>query len=163
MLHLSQSKIAIAVGGNYAFALALCTYKVMIKVGNLCPGVVALERTRALCLNLASSSCHHWLSRTVVAHSHVGCFESPCVSPHQVFLGSLREAEVERINDRISQAIMETCLAMTIFREEFNIEFCAMFTVRSFCGAASFATAPPCAHKWRHGHLPSLCQALSVV
>ena len=49
----------------------------------------------------------------------------------QVFLGSLREAEVERINDRISQAIMETCLAMTIFREEFNVEFCAMFTVRS--------------------------------
>ena len=49
-----------------------------------------------------------------------------------MFLGSLREAEVERINDRISQAIMETCLAMTIFREEFNVEFCAMFTVR--CG-----------------------------
>ncbi len=48
----------------------------------------------------------------------------------QVFLGSLREAEVERINDRISQAIMETCLAMTIFREEFNVEFRAMFTVR---------------------------------
>ena len=34
----------------------------------------------------------------------------------QVFLGTLREAEVERINNRISQAIMETCLAMTIFR-----------------------------------------------
>ena len=47
-----------------------------------------------------------------------------------MFLGSLREAEVERINDRMSQAIMETCLAMTIFREGFNIEFCAMFTVR---------------------------------
>jgi hypothetical protein len=36
--------------------------------------------------------------------------------PTQVFLGALREAEVERINNRISQAIMETCLAMTIFR-----------------------------------------------
>ena len=32
MLHLSQSKIAIAVAGNFAFALALCTYKFMIKV-----------------------------------------------------------------------------------------------------------------------------------
>ena len=49
----------------------------------------------------------------------------------QLFLGTLREAEVERINDRMSQAIMETCLAMTIFREGFNIEFCAMFTVGS--------------------------------
>ena len=50
----------------------------------------------------------------------------------QIFLGTLREAEVERINDRISQAVMETCLAMTIFREEFNVEFVAMFTVLTF-------------------------------
>lgn len=50
----------------------------------------------------------------------------------QLFLGQLREAEVERINDRISQAVMETCLAMTIFREEFNVEFCTMFTVLTF-------------------------------
>jgi len=39
---------------------------------------------------------------------------------------------VERINDRISQAVMETCLAMTIFREEFNVGFVAMFTVLTF-------------------------------
>jgi E3 ubiquitin-protein ligase synoviolin len=50
----------------------------------------------------------------------------------QMFLGTLREAEVERINNRISQAIMETCLAMTIFREEFNVNFVAMFTILTF-------------------------------
>lgn len=50
----------------------------------------------------------------------------------QVFLGQLRDSEVERINDRISQAVMETCLAMTIFREEFNVGFVAMFTVLTF-------------------------------
>lgn len=50
----------------------------------------------------------------------------------QIFLGSLREAEVERINERISQAVMETCLAMTIFREEFNISFVAMFATLTF-------------------------------
>lgn len=50
----------------------------------------------------------------------------------QVFLGTLRESEVERINERISQAIMETCLAMTIFREEFNMSFVAMFTILTF-------------------------------
>ncbi|BDA48217.1 probable E3 ubiquitin-protein ligase synoviolin at N-terminal half [Coccomyxa sp. Obi] len=50
----------------------------------------------------------------------------------KVFLGTLREAEVERINNRISQAIMETCLAMTIFREEFNVNFVAMFTILTF-------------------------------
>ena len=50
----------------------------------------------------------------------------------QIFLGQLREAEIERINDRISQAVMETCLAMTIFRDEFNVEFVAMFTILTF-------------------------------
>lgn len=50
----------------------------------------------------------------------------------QLFLGTLREAEVERITNRVSQAIMETCLAMTIFREEFNVNFVAMFTVLTF-------------------------------
>lgn len=61
--------------------------------------------------------------------SHAG------VSPQrvlQVFLGTLRESEVERINDRISQAVMETCLAMTIFRDEFNVEFVAMFVILTF-------------------------------
>lgn len=50
----------------------------------------------------------------------------------QIFLGNLRESEVERINDRISQAVMETCLAMTIFRDEFNVEFVAMFVILTF-------------------------------
>lgn len=50
----------------------------------------------------------------------------------QIFLGTLRESEVERINDRISQAVMETCLAMTIFRDQFNIEFVAMFVILTF-------------------------------
>lgn len=50
----------------------------------------------------------------------------------QIFLGTLREAEVERINNRISQAVMETCLAMTIFRDEFNVNFVAMFTILTF-------------------------------
>ena len=39
---------------------------------------------------------------------------------------------MERINDRVSQAVMETCLAMTIFRDEFNAEFVAMFTILTF-------------------------------
>lgn len=39
---------------------------------------------------------------------------------------------MERINNRVSQAIMETCLAMTIFREEFNVNFVAMFTILTF-------------------------------
>lgn len=44
----------------------------------------------------------------------------------------MRDAEVERLNERISSAIMETCLAMTIFREEFNVVFVAMFAIVTF-------------------------------
>ena len=38
----------------------------------------------------------------------------------RVFLGRLREYEVERVQDRVGQAIIETLLAMTIFRQ--NVE-----------------------------------------
>ena len=44
-----------------------------------------------------------------------------------IFLGQLREAEVERLYERAKDAIMETCLAMTIFRDEFNVKFVVLF------------------------------------
>jgi len=50
----------------------------------------------------------------------------------QIFLGTLREIELERVKEKLSSAIMETCLALTIFREEFNIGFVGMFTVLTF-------------------------------
>lgn len=36
------------------------------------------------------------------------------------------------IRDRLSHAIMETCLAMTIFQREFNAEFVVFFTLLAF-------------------------------
>ncbi|WIA09744.1 hypothetical protein OEZ85_009123 [Tetradesmus obliquus] len=50
----------------------------------------------------------------------------------KVFLGSLREIELERVKEKLSSAIMETCLALTIFREEFNLSFVGMFTLLTF-------------------------------
>ena len=41
----------------------------------------------------------------------------------QVFLGTLRDSEVERVNDKVGQAVIETCLAMTIFREDITASF----------------------------------------
>ena len=51
------------------------------------------------------------------------------------FLGTLREAEVERLYERTRDAVMETCLAMTIFREEFNSRFVALFVSLLFVKA----------------------------
>ena len=45
----------------------------------------------------------------------------------QVFLGSLRDIEQEMIRERLSSAVMESLLALTIFREEFSSFFVAMF------------------------------------
>ncbi|KAG0581856.1 hypothetical protein KC19_3G014700 [Ceratodon purpureus] len=52
-----------------------------------------------------------------------------------VFLGSLREAEVERLNEQSWREVMEILFAMTIFREEFNVTFVAMITVLLFIKA----------------------------
>jgi hypothetical protein len=51
----------------------------------------------------------------------------PCVGKTaQLFLGTLRDSEVERVNDKVSQAVVETLLAMTIFREDFTVRCVCM-------------------------------------
>ena len=69
----------------------------------------------------------------------------PSLCTVQLFLGALREAEVERVNQRISQAVIETCLAMTIFRDEFNAKFVALFTVLSFIKVFHWLVQDRCA------------------
>ncbi|KAI7844772.1 hypothetical protein COHA_001652 [Chlorella ohadii] len=80
MVYLSSSKFSLAVLGNLGFALALATYKIVLRI----------------------------------------------------FLGRLRDSEVERVNDKVGQAVVETCLAMTIFREDFTAAFLSMFIILSF-------------------------------
>ncbi|MCO5581340.1 hypothetical protein L7F22_035221 [Adiantum nelumboides] len=52
-----------------------------------------------------------------------------------IFLGRLREAEIERLNEQSWRELMEILFAMTIFREEFNVPFVAMVTVLLFIKA----------------------------
>lgn len=46
----------------------------------------------------------------------------------KIFLGSLREAEVERLNEQSWREVMEILFAITIFRQEFSVSFLAMVT-----------------------------------
>lgn len=46
----------------------------------------------------------------------------------RVFLGSLREAEVERLNEQSWREVMEILFAITIFRQDFSVTFLAMVT-----------------------------------
>ncbi|KAI3822036.1 hypothetical protein L1987_09617 [Smallanthus sonchifolius] len=45
-----------------------------------------------------------------------------------IFLGSLREAEVERLNEQSWREVMEILFAITIFRQDFSVMFLAMVT-----------------------------------
>lgn len=46
----------------------------------------------------------------------------------RVFLGTLREAEVERLNEQSWREVMEILFAITIFRQDFSVTFLAMVT-----------------------------------
>jgi len=49
-----------------------------------------------------------------------------------VLLGKLRDAEIERLNERVRYAVTETCLALTLFREEISAKIVVMFTALFF-------------------------------
>ncbi|KAI4340806.1 hypothetical protein MLD38_025609 [Melastoma candidum] len=46
----------------------------------------------------------------------------------RLFLGSLREAEVERLNEQSWREVMEILFAITIFRQDLSVSFLAMVT-----------------------------------
>ncbi|KAI8993321.1 hypothetical protein BDB01DRAFT_715922 [Pilobolus umbonatus] len=49
-----------------------------------------------------------------------------------IFFGQLRAIEVEHLYEKSWYAVTETCLAMTIFREEFDLHFIIVFTTLLF-------------------------------
>ncbi|KAF9581010.1 E3 ubiquitin-protein ligase hrd1 [Lunasporangiospora selenospora] len=49
-----------------------------------------------------------------------------------IFFGNLRTLEVEHLYERAWYAITETCLAMTIFKDDFDTRFVVMFTILLF-------------------------------
>lgn len=50
----------------------------------------------------------------------------------KVLYGPLRPTEVEHLYEKAWYAVTETCLAMTIFRDEFGGAFIVMFTTLLF-------------------------------
>ncbi|CAG8826144.1 28281_t:CDS:2, partial [Dentiscutata erythropus] len=49
-----------------------------------------------------------------------------------IFFGRLRAVEIEHLYERSWYAVTETCLAMTIFRDEFDTRFVVTFTTLLF-------------------------------
>jgi len=51
----------------------------------------------------------------------------------KLFLGNLRELEIEHLTDRVWGTVMDTLLMTTIFRSEFNSSFISWFIILIFC------------------------------
>ncbi|XP_018328159.1 E3 ubiquitin-protein ligase synoviolin B [Agrilus planipennis] len=51
---------------------------------------------------------------------------------NRIFFGQLRTAEFEHLMERAWYAVTETCLAFTVFRDDFNPKFVALFTLLLF-------------------------------
>lgn len=52
---------------------------------------------------------------------------------NRVFLGRLRDSELELVWENSGYAITETCLALTIFRDEMSLNVVILFTALLFC------------------------------
>ncbi|XP_014482479.1 PREDICTED: E3 ubiquitin-protein ligase synoviolin B-like [Dinoponera quadriceps] len=50
----------------------------------------------------------------------------------KVFFGTLRAAELEHLVEKVWYAVTETCLAFTVFRDDFSPKFIALFTLLLF-------------------------------
>jgi len=50
----------------------------------------------------------------------------------KIFFGNLRAAEMEHLIERSWYAVTETCLAFTVFRDDFSPRFVALFTILLF-------------------------------
>ncbi|XP_078036009.1 septin interacting protein 3 [Augochlora pura] len=50
----------------------------------------------------------------------------------KIFFGSLRTTELEHLLERVWYAVTETCLAFTVFRDDFSPKFIALFTLLLF-------------------------------
>lgn len=59
----------------------------------------------------------------------------------RLFYGPLRATEIEQIYEKAWYAVTETCLAMTIFRDEFDVRFIIMFGILLFVKCFSWIGA----------------------
>ena len=75
------------------------------------------------------------ISFVVLGNMAIACVIFVGRLSNAIFLGSLREAEVELLFDRAKYAITETCLALTIFRNELTPPILALFGALLFLKA----------------------------
>uniref|UniRef100_A0AAV1TSB6 RING-type E3 ubiquitin transferase n=1 Tax=Peronospora matthiolae TaxID=2874970 RepID=A0AAV1TSB6_9STRA len=87
------------------------------------------------------------------------------------FLGALREVEVELLHENVRYAVTETCLALTIFRDEISFHVMALFTALVFLkifhwlaqARIEFIEQTDTVSRSTHARLSTLMAVLAVV
>jgi hypothetical protein len=104
MYFLGTSKLSIAILGNFVFMLALLFYRLVTMVGTPVISICSSEQADG------------------TEHSSAGNkqYLKPASASLQIYLGRLRESEVERITERFHHGIVEICLTLTVFRQDFD-------------------------------------------
>lgn len=87
-----------------------------------------------------------------------------------IFFGRLRDVEVELLYDNARYAVTETCLALTIFREELTVRVLTLFTALLFsksfhwlCQSRVEYVESDNVSRWTHFRLMALMYTLLVV
>ena len=97
-------------------------------VGLIAHVVFTREQFYPIVLYLVTSK----ISFVVLGNMAIACVLLMGRLSNSLFLGSLREAEVELLVDQAKYTITETCLALTIFRNELSPPILALFGVLLF-------------------------------
>jgi len=80
-------------------------------------------------LYLSSSKLSYIIFGNALAALALSIFQLVC----RIFLGGLRSAEREAIRDGMRWSMTETCLALTMFREEVSLNMGGMFLLLTMC------------------------------
>nr|GMD58509.1 ERAD-associated E3 ubiquitin-protein ligase HRD1B-like [Ipomoea batatas] len=80
----------------------------------------------------------------------------------RIFLGSLREAEVERLNEQSWREVMEILFAITVFRQDFSVSLLAMVTALLFIKALHWLAQKRVEYIETSPTVPGLCHVRIV-
>jgi hypothetical protein len=118
VVYLTTNKLCICVLANLVFSQLLAAGRALKTVSSmLYQRKTTTQSALCTCHQPTAAWCPDDRQFFVVLSISVNACVFACCSV-QMMLGSLRESEVELLSENMRFAITETCLALTIFREE---------------------------------------------
>ena len=146
---------------TYAMASSIACVAIMVH------GYLEFHQFYPTCVHILNSSA----SLLVLYNACLMLTVSLAKVFQQILFGNLRSIELEHVYERSWYTITETCLAMTIFRDEFNVNFIIHFTSLLICKVyhwivqdrIDYVEQTPLVSRWFHLRLGSVIFLLAMV